>query len=109
METAGLDPHMFHDVLQERKLSAGIVITFQVMAIAGMSTGDPYAVGPLPQCGQDKLGTHPPGAGYADDPYVRRILHPADTCKIGGAVTAPVAQKSKNFRFPIRHCKHLLF
>ena len=91
MEAAGLDPHMFHDVRKECELSSGIVITFQVMAIAGMSAGDPYAVSSLPQCGQDKLGTHPPGAGYADNPYARRILHPADTCKIGGAVTAPVA------------------
>ena len=79
------------------------------MAIPGTSAGDPYAVGPLPQCGQDKFGTHPPGAGNADDPYIGRILHPADTGEIGGAVTAPVAQKSDNFGFPIRHGQNLLF
>jgi hypothetical protein len=82
---------MFHKVFKQRKLSTGVVITFQVMAFTGMSPGDPHPVGALPKGGKGELEVHPPGARYPDDPYVRRVFHPADTGKIGGAVTAPVA------------------
>ena len=30
-------------------------------------------------------------AGYSDDPYVRRILNPAYSCKVCSGVAAPVA------------------
>jgi hypothetical protein len=74
------------------------------MAFTGMSPGYPDTVGAFPHSRQKKLWVHPAGAGNPDDPDVGRVFHPADTGKIGSAVAAPVAQKSRNFRFPIRHC-----
>jgi hypothetical protein len=99
---------MRHQILEQGEFAAGIVITFQVMAFTGMSPGDPYAVCAFTQCRQKEFGIHPPCAGDADDPDVGRIFHPADAGKISGAIAAPIAQKSRNFWFPVRHC-YLLF
>jgi len=95
---------MFHQILKQGEFATGKVITFQVMAFAGMSPGDPNAIGAFTQRCQKEFGIHPPRAGNADDPDVGRIFHPADAGKIGGAVAAPIAQKSCNSWFPIRHC-----
>jgi hypothetical protein len=99
---------MFHQILKQGEFATGKVITFQVMAFAGMSPGDPNAIGAFTQRCQKEFGIHPPRAGNADDPDVGRIFHPADAGKISGAVAAPIAQKSCNFWFPIRHCYLLL-
>jgi hypothetical protein len=40
----GLDAHVLHQILKKGELSAGVVITFQVMAFAGMSPGYPDGV-----------------------------------------------------------------
>jgi hypothetical protein len=42
---------MFHKVLEKNKSSSKIIITFQVMAVAGMSPGNPHPIGPFPQSG----------------------------------------------------------
>ena len=94
---------MFHQVVEQGKFTTCVVITFQVMAFSGMSAGHPDRVGPFPQGGQGKLGAHAPRAGDADDPDVGRVFHPADAGEIRGSVAAPVAQKTDDFRFPIRH------
>jgi len=73
------------------------------MAFAGMSPGYPDAVGSFTQGGQKEFGTHSSGAGNPDHPDIGRILHPADAGQVGRAIAAPVAQKSHNFWFPIRH------
>jgi len=44
LQSFGLDAHVFHQVLEQGELSTGVVITFQVMAFAGMSPGHPDAV-----------------------------------------------------------------
>ncbi len=89
--------HVFQQIGHHGKLTACIVITFQVMAFAGMSAGHPHTVGPFPEGGQDKFGTHASGAGNADDSYVFRVLHAAYPGKIRCAVTAPVTQEAYNF------------
>jgi hypothetical protein len=94
---------MLHQILKQGEFASSIVITFQVMAFAGMSPGDPNSVCALTQCRQKEFGIHPPGAGNADDPDVGRILHPADAGKICGAIATPIAQKGRNFWFPVRH------
>ena len=91
MKTTGFDPHIFDKVFKQGKFSSGIVITFQVMAIAGMSPGDPDPIRSLPQRGQNKLWAHAACTGNTDDPYVGRIFHPADTRQVRSTVTAPVA------------------
>jgi len=91
MQATGFDPHEFNQVLKEGEFSTGIVITFQVMAFAGVSPGHPDAVCAFAQRRQKKFGAHPSGAGNPDDPDVGRILHSADTRQIGGAIAAPVA------------------
>jgi hypothetical protein len=96
-----VDTHVFHEVAKQNEFSTGVVITFQVMAFAGMSPGHPHGVGALAQCGQGKLRAHATGAGDPDDPDVGWILHPADTGQVGGTVAAPVAQKGLRFSVPI--------
>jgi hypothetical protein len=100
---------VFHQILKQCEFATGIVITFQVMAFAGMSPRYPDAVCAFTQGGQKEFGTHPSGAGDPDHPDIWRILHPADTGQISGTIAAPVAQKSHNFWFPISHLKNLLF
>jgi hypothetical protein len=104
LDSTGLDPHHFHQILKKGKFATSIVITFQVMAFAGMSPGYPDAVSAFPHGSQEEFRVHPARARDPDDPYVGRVFHPADAGKICGTITAPVAQKSRNFRFPIRHC-----
>ena len=94
---------MFHEVFKQREFPTSVVITFQVMAFAGMSPGHPDAVGAFPQGGQGELGAHAAGAGDANDPDVGGVFHPADTCQVGSAIAAPVTQETDDFRFPFRH------
>ncbi len=88
---AGFYSHEFDQVCKQRKLAAGVIITFQVMAFAGMSSGHPNPVGTLSQSRQKKLGAHPSGAGNSDDTDVGGVLKTADTRQIGRTVTAPAA------------------
>jgi hypothetical protein len=101
------DPHVFHQVFKQGEFSTGVVITFQVMAFAGMSPGHPDAVCAFPQRRQKEFGAHPTRAGDPDDPDVGRILHPADAGQVRGAVAAPIAQETDDFRFPFRHVSFL--
>jgi hypothetical protein len=103
MQAVRLNSHIFGQIFKQSKFAAGIVITFQVMAVSGMSPGHPHAVRAVSECSQNELGAHPSGAGNSDHPNIGRILHPADPCEISRAVTAPVAQKSDDFRFPVWH------
>jgi hypothetical protein len=91
---------MFKQVLQEHKFPTGVVITFQVMAFARMSPRHPNRIGAFAQGGQSEFRAHATGAGNAHDPYIGRVLHAADPGQVGGAVAAPVAQKTDDFRFP---------
>jgi hypothetical protein len=94
---------MGHQFLEKGEFPTGKIITFQVMAFAGMSPGYPDSVGPFPQGGQGKLGVHSSRTGDPDHADMRWIFHPADAGKIRRTVTAPVAQKGNNLRFPFRH------
>jgi hypothetical protein len=108
MKPPRLDSDMFHETLQDDKLALGIVITFQVMAVAGVSPGDPYPVRAVSKRRQDKLRADPSRTRDPYHPDIGRILHAADTCKVGRPIAAPVAQKSNNPGFPIRHCTSVL-
>ena len=73
------------------------------MAVSGVSTRDPDTIGSLTQGGQDKLGAYPGGAGNPYDPEIGRVLKTAYAREVSGAVTAPVAQKSRYFWLPVIH------
>jgi hypothetical protein len=103
VQSISFDPHVFHQVVENGKFPSGVVITFQVMAVTRMSPGHPNAVGAIAQGGQGEFGAHPAGTGDTDDADIGWVLHPADTGQIRGTITAPVAQKCYNFRFPFRH------
>jgi len=92
---------MFHQVGEQGELATSVVITFQVMAFAGMSPGHPHGVRPFIEGGQEKLGAHTTRTGDADNPDIGRVFHPADTRQVRCTVTAPVAEKTDNFWFPI--------
>jgi hypothetical protein len=91
MQTVGFEPHKFKQVFHQGKFATGIVITFQVMAFAGMSPGHPDRISAFPQGCQGKFGIHTTRAGDAHHPDVGRVFHAADAGQIGGTITAPVA------------------
>jgi hypothetical protein len=91
MESPRLNPHMLDEIFKQGEFSTGVIITFQVMAVAGMSPGNPYAICPLSYGRQKELGAHPSGAGNPYHPNIGRVFHSADAGEIRGAVTTPVA------------------
>jgi hypothetical protein len=100
---------MLHQVLKQGKFASGVIITFQVMAFAGMSPGYPDAVCALTQGCHEKLRIHSSGTGDSNHPDVGWIFHSPNTCQIGSTVAAPVAQKGNDFRFPLGHGFILLY
>ena len=108
MKTARFNSHMFHKVFQQGEFPACIIITFQVMAFTRMSPRHPDGVGTLTEGRQNEFGTHPARAGNPDDPNIGWIFHAADARKIGGAVAAPVTQKTQDFRLVFSHFSCLL-
>jgi hypothetical protein len=98
MKPAGFNTHVFYEVFKQGKFSSGVVITFQVMAVAWVSAGNPDPVCTLSESCQKKLGIHPAGTGHPDCPDVWRILQSAYPGKICGAIGAPVAEEG-NYRW----------
>jgi hypothetical protein len=49
--TTGFEAHIFHKVFEKDESSSKIIITFQVMAISGMSPGNPDPIRSFPQSG----------------------------------------------------------
>jgi len=94
---------MLDQILEQSELASCEVITFQVMAVAGVSPGNPDAVGAVPEGGEDEFGTHPGRAGDPDDPDIGRVLEAADPCQVCRAVAAPVAQECCYFRLQVVH------
>jgi hypothetical protein len=103
VEPSRFQADMFEQVFEKSELASCVVITFQVMAVSGVSPGNPDPVGAMAESGQDEFWAYPGGAGYANDPDVGRILQSADSGQICCPVTAPVAQEGCNFRLPIIH------
>jgi hypothetical protein len=94
---------MIEQILEKGELASCVVITFQVMAVAWVSPGNPDPVRTMPEGGEDELGAHPSRAGHPDDPDVRWILEAAHACQVCRAVAAPVAEESRYFRLPVVH------
>jgi hypothetical protein len=101
MEPAGFDTHVFYEILKQGKFPSGVVITFQVMAVARVSAGNPDTVCTLSESCQKKLRIHPAGARHPDCPDVWGILQSAHTGKICGAVGAPVAEEGNYLWLPV--------
>ena len=104
MKPSRFQADMFEQILEECELSSCVVITFQVMAVSGVSPGNPDPVGAMAESGQDEFWAYPGGAGYANDPDIGRVLHSADAGQIRRPVTAPVAQEGCYLGLPISHC-----
>ena len=101
MKSAGFDTHVFYEIFEQGKFSSGVVITFQVMAVARVSAGNPDAVCTLSESCQKKLGIHPASAGHPDCPDVWGILQSAHASKICGAVRTPIAEESNYLWLPL--------
>jgi hypothetical protein len=55
MQPSRLHSYVFKEVFKKSELTAGVVITFQVMAVSGVSPGNPNAVGPVAKSRQNEL------------------------------------------------------
>jgi len=73
------------------------------MAFTRVSPGHPHTVRAVTEGSQDKLGAHPARAGQTDNPEIGRVLKTAYPGQIRCTVAAPVAQKCRDFRFPVGH------
>jgi hypothetical protein len=73
------------------------------MAFTRMSPGYPDGIGAFPQRRKGEFGTHATSARDAYHPGGSWILHAADTGQVGGAIAAPITEKTYYFRFPISH------
>jgi hypothetical protein len=60
MQPSRLHSYVLKEVFEKGELAAGVVITFQVMAVSGVSPGYPNPVCPVPERGQDKFRADPP-------------------------------------------------
>ena len=110
MESSRFNADMLQEPFEQGEFSSGVVITFQVMAVARVSPGDPDAVGALTQCGKDEFGAHPAAAGYPDNPEIGRVLETAYPGQVRCAITAPVAEECRNLWLPVIHkCLPSLF
>jgi hypothetical protein len=94
---------VFKQILQERKLPSGVIITFQVMAFPGVSPAYPHPVRTVAQGRQNEFRAHPAGARNPDHPEIVGILKSAHSRQIRCPITAPVAQKRGYLRLPVRH------
>ena len=103
MQPSLFNAYMFQQTLQHSKFPSRVVITFQVMAVSGVSAGNPYAIRSMPKGGQNKFRAYPGRARNANNSEIGRILKTTDSSQISGAVTAPVTEKRRNFRFPVTH------
>jgi hypothetical protein len=108
VQASGLNSDVFQQVLEDDEPPSGEQIATDIVAVAGMSPGDPDAVHSLAEGLQDKLGIHAPGAGNTDHSEIRGILHAAHPRQICGTVTAPVAEERDDRRVPFCHCVTLL-
>ena len=70
MESSRFDPYVFKQALEKCEFPSSVVITFQVMAVSGMSPGYPYPVRAVPESGKYELGAYTAGTG---DPYYPEI------------------------------------
>jgi hypothetical protein len=94
---------MVEQILEKGELASCVVITFQVMAVAGVSPGNPDPVRTVPEGGEDEFGAHSCRAGHPDDPDIGRILEAAHSSQVCRAVAAPVAKESRYLRLPVVH------
>ncbi len=59
MQPSRLNAYVFYEVLEQDEFSSSVVITFQVMAVSGVSPGNPDAIGAVSKRCQDELGAYP--------------------------------------------------
>jgi len=109
MEPARFKTNMFQKTLQQCEFSSCVIITFQVMAVAGVSAGDPHTVGTVSEGRQYEFRGDPGRAGYPDDSEIGRVLKSANPRQIRCTVTAPVTEEGCDFWFPIAHSLISLF
>ena len=94
---------MIEQILEQGELASCVVITFQVMAVAGVSPGNPDPVRTMAEGGEDEFGAHPCRAGHPDDPDIGRVLEAAHACQVCRPIAAPVAKESRYLRLPVVH------
>ena len=58
MESSRLNADMLQEPFEQGEFPSGVVITFQVMAVARVSPGYPNSVCTVTQCCKDEFWTH---------------------------------------------------
>jgi hypothetical protein len=103
VQSARFNAYVLQEILKQGEFSSGIIITFQVMAVARVSPGDPHPVRTVSEGGQQEFRAHSGGTGNPDDPDIWRVLESADAGKIGRTIAAPIAEEGRNFWLPVIH------
>jgi hypothetical protein len=88
-----MDAREIQELLQKNHPFPGHGITFQVMAVPGVSSPHQHSVNPSLKSLDDVMGGYGRGTHNPDDPKVGGILNPAHSGQVRGCVSAPVAEK----------------
>jgi len=108
MESVRFNADMLQEPFKQYKLSSSVVITFQVMAVSGVSPGHPDPIRTMTEGSQYKLGAHPCGTRHADNPEIMGILETAHTGQIRRTIAAPVTEESCDLWLQVTHLNLLI-
>ena len=103
MQSLPLQTDSFDEVSSVFHSSSCTRITFQVMAVAGQSTRDEYAVSPILEGSQDMQHVHATAAQDLHDLQCRRVLDPQAACQICGVICAVGAAEGDDLRLKSGH------
>ena len=81
----------------------GVVITNLVMTLSQLSPTHKNAISPIQKPIHQEDGIYPAGAHHPDHPDMMRVLNPGHPSRVRRGIAAPMAEKSKNFRFKCIH------
>jgi len=98
-ETLRLQPESLKGLVQNRKSSARVVISLQVVTISREASGYDYAISTLEKRFYHKHRVDAARTHHTDNPERGRHLQPADTGQVCPGIRAPVAKKCHYSRF----------
>jgi hypothetical protein len=89
----GIDSKVFKHNLRHLLPRICLLITFQVMTFAEVSTNHQNTIRSFVQGADHHIRTYHSGTHYSHYPQVRRILHTTDPSQVSSGVCSPRAQK----------------
>ena len=100
-EPAVIEPDAFHQPLDHEHPLCSLEVTFKIVAVTEMTSGDKYSVRTICKCFQDEERIDPARAHDTDNPYIGRVLDTTATCQVGSCIGTPVADNALDLGLPL--------